>query len=51
MNPKKEIQPSRNIELPESVNQEADRLEENPEMMLRLIDLIFFLDERDPIPS
>lgn len=51
MNPEKEIQPSSNIELPESVNREADRLEENPELMLRLIDLIFFLDDRDPIPS
>ena len=47
----KEIQPSENIELPESVNQEADRLEENPALMLHLVDLIFFLDDRPPIPS
>lgn len=47
----KEIQPSENIELPESVNQEADRLEENPALMLLLVDLIFFLDDRPPIPS
>lgn len=47
----KEIQPSGNIELPESVNIQADKLEENPELMLRLVDLIFFLDDRDPIPS
>lgn len=47
----KEIQPSGNIELPESVNEQADKLEESPELMLRLVDLIFFLDDRDPIPS
>jgi len=46
----KEIQ-SGNIELPESVNEQADKLENNPELMLRLVDLIFFLDDRDPIPS
>ena len=46
----KEIQ-SGNIELPESVNAQADKLENNPELMLRLVDLIFFLDDRDPIPS
>ena len=46
----KEIQ-SGNIELPESVNEQADKLENNPELMLRLVDLIFFLDYRDPIPS
>lgn len=46
----KEIQ-SGNIELPESVNEQADKLENNPELMLRLVDLIFFLDDRAPIPS
>lgn len=46
----KEIQ-SVNIDLPESVNEQADKLENNPELMLRLVDLIFFLDDRDPIPS
>lgn len=46
----KEIQ-SGNIELPESVNEQADKLENNPELMLRLVDLIFFLDDRDPIQS
>ena len=51
MNPKKEIQPPENIKLPESVNREADHLEENPELMLRLIDLIFILDDKDTIPS
>jgi len=43
--------PNGNIEIPESVNQEADKLENNPELMLRLVDLIFFLDDRPDIPS
>jgi len=47
----KENQPSGNIDLPESVNKQADKLENNPELMLRLVDLIFFLDDREPIPS
>lgn len=47
----KEIQPSVNIELPESVNKQADKLEDNPELMLRLVDLIFLLDDREPIFS
>ena len=47
----RENSPPENIEIPESVNREADRLENNPELMLRLVDLIFFLDDRDPIPS
>ena len=47
----KEIQPPVNIELPESVNQQADKLEDNPELMLRLVDLIFLLDDREPIFS
>lgn len=51
LNMKEKTLSPENIHLPESVNLEADRLEENPELMLRLIDLIFFLDDRDPIPS
>lgn len=43
--------PKENIEIPESVNREADRLEDNPELILRLVDLIFFLDDRPVIPS
>jgi len=43
--------PKENIELPESVNREADRLEDNPDLILRLVDLIFFLDDRPVIPS
>ncbi len=43
--------PNGNIEIPESVNREADKLENNPELMLRLVDLIFFLDDRPDIPS
>lgn len=43
--------PKENIEIPESVNREADRLEDNPELILRLVDLIFFLDDRPAIPS
>ena len=41
----------RNIDLPESVNREADRIEENPEAMLRLVDYLFFLNDREDIPS
>lgn len=40
-----------NIDLPEDVNREADRIEENPEAILRLVDLIWFLREGDDIPS
>lgn len=47
----KEDLPTGNIELPESVNEQADKLENNPELMLRLVDLIFFLDDRESIPS
>lgn len=43
--------PNGNIEIPESVNQEADKLENNPELMLRLVDLIFFLDDKPDTPS
>ena len=30
---------------------EADRIENNLDAMLRLIDFLFFLDDRDDIPS
>ena len=43
--------PPENIEIPESVKRDADRIANDPEAMLRLVDLIFFLDDRDPIPS
>lgn len=43
--------PPSNIEIPESVNREADKLENNPELMLRLVDMIFFLNDRPDIPS
>lgn len=48
MNEKLTLQP--NIDLPESVNQEADRIEEDPEAMLRLVDYLFFLKD-DDVPS
>ena len=43
--------PKKNIQLPDIVNREADRLEESPELILRLVDLIFFLDDRPAVPS
>lgn len=43
--------PQGNIEIPESVNEEADRIENNVEAMLRLVDYIFFLNDNDTIPS
>ena len=43
--------PPENIEIQESVKRDADRIANDPEAMLRLVDLIFFLDDRDPIPS
>lgn len=43
--------PPTNIEIPESGNLEADKLENDPEVMLRLVDLIFFLDDKEDIPS
>ena len=46
-----ELTPDGNIETPESVNREADRIENDPEAMLRLVDFIFFLKEGDDIPS
>lgn len=47
----KKDSPPTNIEIPESGNRYADKLEEDPELMLRLVDLIFFLDDREDIPS
>ena len=46
----KKLTPS-NIDLPESVNQEADKIEDNPDAMLRLIDYLFFLKDDDGPPS
>ena len=43
--------PQGNIEIPESVNREADKIENNIEAMLRLVDYIFFLNDEDTIPS
>ena len=40
-----------NIDLPDSVNQEADRIEDNPAAMLRLVDYLFFLEDKEDIPS
>lgn len=39
--------PEGNIKIPENVKREADRLAEDPEMILRLVDLIFFGREDD----
>ena len=39
-----------NIDLPESVNREADRIEQDPAAMLRLVDILFFLKD-DDVPS
>lgn len=44
------VEPPGDIEFPESVNREADRIEENVDAMLRLVDYIWFLKD-DPIPS
>lgn len=47
--------PKGNIERPVSVNQddilEAERIENNPDAMLRLIDVLFFLKDDDGPPS
>lgn len=47
--------PKGNIERPISVNQEdieeAERIENNPDAMLRLIDVLFFLKDDDGPPS
>ena len=45
------LTPPINIDLPESVNQEADRIEDNPAAMLRLVDYLFFLSDKEDIPS
>ena len=41
----------KNIDLPDSVNREADRIEDNPAAMLRLVDYLFFLKDEEDIPS
>ena len=43
--------PEGNIEIPESVNRDADRIEDNVEAMLRLVDYIFFLNDKETRPS
>ena len=47
--------PKGNIDRPISVNQddilEAERIENNPDAMLRLIDVLFFLKDDDGPPS
>lgn len=48
---KTKLTPDGNIEIPENVNKEADRIENDLEAMLRLVDFIFFLKEGDDIPS
>lgn len=40
-----------NIEFSESVKNDAERIAQDPDAMLRLVDLLFFLDDRPPIPS
>ena len=47
----KKNSPPSNIELPENVNREADMIEQDPAAMLRLVDYLFFLDDREDIPS
>ena len=39
--------PHLNIEIPETVKREADRLAEDPDAILRLVDLLFFGREDD----
>jgi hypothetical protein len=39
--------PPLNIEIPETVKREADRLAEDPYAILRLVDLLFFGREDD----
>ena len=39
--------PPLNIEIPETVKREADRLAEDPDAILRLVDLLFFGREDD----
>ena len=38
----KKVSPPLNIEIPETVKREADRLAEDPDAILRLVDLLFF---------
>lgn len=40
-----------NIEDDETVNADLERIENDPQLMLRLVDLIFFLDNREDVPS
>lgn len=47
----KKLNTPTNIEIPESVNREADRIEEDTEAMLRLIDYLFFLKDSEGPPS
>ena len=47
----KKLNTPTNIDLPESVNQEADKIEDNSDAMLRLIDYLFFLKGEDGPPS
>lgn len=43
----KKVSPPLNIEIPETVKREADRLAEDPDTILRLVDLLFFGREDD----
>ena len=43
-------EPPTNIEIPENVNREADRIEGDVDAMLRLVDYIWFLKD-EKIPS
>lgn len=40
-----------NIQLPENVNREADKIENDIDAMLRLVDYIFFLKDEEGPPS
>lgn len=48
---KEKISSPTNIEFPESVNLEADRIEEDADAMLRLVDYLFFLKDGVDVPS
>lgn len=44
--------PPLNIEIPETVKREADRLAEDPDAILRLVDLLFFgREDNGRLPS
>jgi hypothetical protein len=43
--------PPINIEIPENVKADAERIAQDPDAMLRLIDYIFFLREDELPPS